>query len=64
MVWVADGGNDFRMWNVAANVLNKQSRAADKGRAFNLWVGRGTNSSSQEINVMKYYTNLMELSTT
>jgi hypothetical protein len=27
---VADGGKAFRHWRVAANILNKQSRTADK----------------------------------
>jgi hypothetical protein len=30
--WVADGGYGFQMWRVAANILNKHSRTADKGR--------------------------------
>jgi len=29
--WVADGGDGLQMWRVAANILNKQSRTADKG---------------------------------
>jgi hypothetical protein len=29
----------------AANILNKQSRKADKGRSSNLGVGRGANNS-------------------
>jgi hypothetical protein len=28
---VADGGNTLQVWRVAANILNKQSRTADKG---------------------------------
>jgi hypothetical protein len=28
---IADGGNGFEIWRVAANILNKQSRTADKG---------------------------------
>jgi hypothetical protein len=27
----ADGGDDFQMWRVAANILNKQPRTDDKG---------------------------------
>jgi hypothetical protein len=27
---VADGGNGLQIWRVAANILNKQSRTADK----------------------------------
>jgi hypothetical protein len=28
---VADGGNTLQVWRVTANILNKQSRTADKG---------------------------------
>jgi hypothetical protein len=34
------------IWRVAANILNKQWRAADKGWASSLEVGRGANKSS------------------
>ena len=34
------------IWRVAANLLNKQSRTADKGWSSSLGVGRGANSSS------------------
>jgi hypothetical protein len=34
------------IWWVAANILNKQSRTADKGWSSNLGVGRGANNSS------------------
>jgi hypothetical protein len=34
------------IWGVAANILNKQSRTADKGRSSSLGVGRGANNSS------------------
>jgi hypothetical protein len=33
------------VWRVAANILNKQSRTADKGWSFSLGVGRGANNS-------------------
>jgi len=33
-------------WGVAANILNKQSRTADKRRSSSLGVGRGANNSS------------------
>ena len=29
------------IWRAVANILNKQSRTADKGRFFSLGVGRG-----------------------
>ena len=34
------------IWGVAANILNKQARTADKGWSSSLVVGRGFNSSS------------------
>jgi hypothetical protein len=35
-----------QVWRVAANILNKQSRTADKGWPSSLGVGRGANNSS------------------
>jgi len=35
-----------QMWRVAANILNKKSRTADKGRSSSLGVGRGADNSS------------------
>jgi hypothetical protein len=43
---VADGGNGLQIWRVAANILNQQSRTADKGWYSSLEVGRGANNSS------------------
>ena len=34
------------IWRVAANILNKQSRAANKGWSSSFGVGRGANNSS------------------
>ena len=34
------------IWRVAANILNKQSRTAEKGWSSSLGVGRGCNNSS------------------
>jgi hypothetical protein len=42
---VADWGNGLQIWRVAASILNKQSRTADKGWSSSLGVGRGTNNS-------------------
>jgi hypothetical protein len=42
---VADGGEGLQVWRVAANILNKQSRTADKGWPSSLGVGRGANNS-------------------
>jgi hypothetical protein len=38
---VADEGNDLEMQRIAANVLNKQSRTADKGWSSTLSVEQG-----------------------
>jgi hypothetical protein len=38
---VADGGDGFQIWRVAANILNKQSRTADKGWSPSLGFGVG-----------------------
>jgi hypothetical protein len=43
---VADGGNTLQVWRVAANILNKQSRTADKGWPSSLGAGRGAKNSS------------------
>jgi hypothetical protein len=43
---VADGGDTLQVWRVAANMLNKQSRTADKGWSSSWGVGRGANNSS------------------
>jgi hypothetical protein len=39
-----DGANGLQMWTVAANILDEQSRAADKGWSSSLGVGRGPNN--------------------
>jgi len=44
---VADGGDGLQIWRVAANILNKQSWASDKGWSPSLGVGRGADNSSQ-----------------
>jgi hypothetical protein len=43
---VADGGDALQLWREAANILNKQSRTADKGWSSSLRVGRGANNFS------------------
>jgi hypothetical protein len=43
---VADGGDALRVWRVATNILNKQSRTTDKGPSSRLGVGRGANNPS------------------
>jgi hypothetical protein len=38
---VADKGDGFQIWRVAANILNKQSRTAEREWPSTLVVGRG-----------------------
>jgi hypothetical protein len=45
---VTDGGDGFQLWRVAANILNKQSWAANKGWSSSLGVGRGANKPSPQ----------------
>jgi len=40
---IADGRDGLRIWRVTVNILNKQSRTADKGWSSGLRVGRGAN---------------------
>jgi hypothetical protein len=44
---VADGGDGRQIWRVAANILNKQSRTADREWSSSLWVRRGANNPPQ-----------------
>jgi hypothetical protein len=54
---VANGGDGLQIWRVAANILNKQSRSADKGWSSSLGVGRGAyNSSPQKIKLLRKFT--------
>jgi hypothetical protein len=41
---VAVGGDDLQLRSVAANILNKQSRRADKGWSSRLGVGHRANN--------------------
>lgn len=43
---VADGGDDFQIWRVAANILNKQSRTTDTGRSPSLGLGVGLKNAT------------------
>jgi hypothetical protein len=43
---VADVGDALQLWRATANILNKQSRTADKGWSSSLGGGRGANNSS------------------
>jgi hypothetical protein len=43
---VADGGDGLQVWRVPVNILNKQSRTADKGWSSSLGVVRVANNSS------------------
>jgi hypothetical protein len=44
---VADGGDGFQIWRVAANILNTQSLSANKRWSSSMGVERGTNNFSQ-----------------
>jgi len=39
----ADGGDGLQIWKIAANVINKQSRTANKEWSPSLGVGHGAN---------------------
>jgi hypothetical protein len=43
---VADGGDGFQMWRVAANMLIRQHADSLQGVVLQIGVGRGTNKSS------------------
>jgi hypothetical protein len=55
---VADGGYGLQIWRVAANILNKQSRIADKGWFSSLGLttlcrkNKRVNEKSQEASVL------------
>jgi hypothetical protein len=48
---VADGGNDLKIWRIAANILNKQSRTADKGLSSRLGIGPGALNSPRALDL-------------
>jgi hypothetical protein len=41
---VADGADGMQIWRVAVNILNKQSRTAERGWSSSLWLGTGADS--------------------
>jgi hypothetical protein len=41
---VADGGDGLQIWMVSANILNKQSRTADKGWSTGRGLSEGLTS--------------------
>lgn len=53
---VVDGGDDLRIWKVAANTFSKQSLAAKKGWYSSLRVGRGINNSPYKKSLSECYT--------
>jgi hypothetical protein len=50
MFLVVAGGDYLQIWRVAMNVLNKQSRTADKEQSFSSVVGQEANNSSSQKN--------------
>jgi hypothetical protein len=54
---VADGGESLQIWRVAANILNNQSRTADKGCPPAWGLGRGlTTLHRKERNTLRNVT--------
>jgi hypothetical protein len=51
---VADGGDEFQIWKIAANALNKQSRIAENGWSSSLDIGCGDNNPSSREIVTKF----------
>jgi hypothetical protein len=45
---VSDGRDGLQIWRVTENILNKQSRTADRGWSSRFGVGRGTYNSSPQ----------------
>jgi len=43
LLGVTDRGDSFKIWRVAANILNKHSRTADKGRYYSVVIWQGAN---------------------
>jgi hypothetical protein len=48
---VADGGDGLQTWRVAANILNKQSRTADRGGPPACGLGEGLKSPDRKASV-------------
>jgi hypothetical protein len=46
---IADGGDDLQIWRIAASILNKQSRTADKGWFPDWGLGEGLTSPPLKI---------------
>jgi hypothetical protein len=52
---VAGEGDGLQMWRVAANILNKQSRTADRGWPSSLGIGRGLRTSKHKENFLRNF---------
>jgi hypothetical protein len=50
---VADGGDALQVWRKAENILNKQSRTADKLWSSNLGVGHGVTTPHRKKKLVK-----------
>jgi hypothetical protein len=48
----ADGGDGIQIWRIAANILNKQSRTADKKWSSRLEVGLTTPHCKEKKNII------------
>jgi hypothetical protein len=51
---VSDGGRGLQIWRVAANILNKQPRTADKGWPSSLGVGQGATTHHRKKRIVCY----------
>jgi hypothetical protein len=49
---VADGKNGLYLWRVGANILNKQSRTADKGWSYVTRIGLRTGHHSNMLRII------------
>jgi hypothetical protein len=45
---VADGGDALQFWTAAVNILNKQSRTADKGWSSSMGLGVGLTTPNRK----------------
>jgi hypothetical protein len=54
--WIADGGDGLPIYRVTANILNKQSRTAEKGWSYSLVVGRELRSSHRRTTLLRNVT--------
>jgi hypothetical protein len=54
-------GDGLQIWRVAANILNKQSRRADKGWSSSFGVGVGSTTHHKKISLLRNVTKVLGL---